>query len=185
MPKTKKKVSLDSFQVTSGKVMCSDPCYEEGDVLVPAKNGEWLANVEMSDEGSWGDRVKKVLVHHIDFSPIGTRSCKSYDTVDNERIFVDSGQAGVYDSSTFRNDKLALTADRIGEHKPICEEDAWYSICCDRTLSKKGYGYVPQGFVTTSGYGDGCYDVDVYKKNGVAVALEITFIEDREDEEDC
>lgn len=184
--KNKKQTEAESFQVVSGKIMCSDPCYESGDVLVRAKNGEWIARVEKSDEGSWGHRVARVLVHHVDFSMYGSSRIKAFDSVESATIGVDSGQAGVFDANSFRNDTVVKNTKRIYE-KTICGDELWYSICCDRTCSKKGYGYIPGGFVTTSGYGDGGYGVEIYKKNGEAVAVEITFIEndDEEDEEDC
>lgn len=182
--KTKKHTEVSGFQVVSGKIMCSDPCYDGGDVLVKAKNGEWVARVEKSDEGAWGERVCRVLVHHVDFSMYGSSRIKSFDSVEDATIGVDSGQAGVFDANSFRNDAVVENTKRI-HGKTICEDELWYSICCDRTLSEKGYGYIPGGFVTTSGYGDGGYGVEIYKKNGEAVAVEITFIENEEDEEDC
>lgn len=149
------KTAVECFKIKSGTVACSDPCYGTPDVKVAAKNGEWVAHVETSDEGSWGKRVSKILVHHAEFSPVGNRY-----QMESHTIGVDSGQAGVFD----------------GE---ICDGDdqSFYDRCCKATLSKKGYGYVPGGFVSSSGYGDGGYECLVYKKNGLAVGIEVTFID--------
>lgn len=151
----KTATAVECFQVKSGTVACSDPCYGSPDVKVPAKNGEWVAHVETSDEGSWGRRVSKILVHHVEFSPVGNR----YQT-ESHTISVDSGQAGVFDGEIFDGD----------------DED-FYEKCCKATLGKKGYGYIPMGFVSSSGYGDGGYECVVYKKNGLAVGVEVTFID--------
>lgn len=149
------KTAVECFRVKSGTVACSDPCYGGPDVKVPAKNGEWIAHVETSDEGSWGRRISKILVHHEEFSPVGNR----YQT-ESYTISVDSGQAGVFDGGIYDG-----------------EDGDFYDRCCKATLSKKGYGYVPGGFVSSSGYGDGGYECLVYKKNGMAVGVEVTFIE--------
>jgi hypothetical protein len=156
------KTAVQCFKVKSGTVACTDPCYGTPDVKVAAKNGDWMAHVETSDEGSWGRRVSKILVHHVDFSPVGD-CCQE----ESHTIGVDSGQAGVFDGGGFDgNDSI------------------FYEICCNVTLSKTGYGYVPGGFVSSSGYGDGGYDCLVYKKNGLAVGIEVTFIDHDDEEED-
>lgn len=150
------KTAVECFKVKSGTLSCSDPCYETPDVKVKAKNGEWVAHAEISSDRSWGERVGKITVHHVEFSPVGNR----YE-VESHNIPVDSGQAGVFD----------------GEIELGDDED-FYGRCCNATLKKPGYGYVRGGFVSSSGYGDGCYECLVYKKNGVAVGVEITFIEE-------
>jgi len=80
--------------------------------------------------------------------------------VESHIINVDSGQAGVFDGD-------------------ICDGDDedFYDRCCNTTLKNPGYGYMKGGFVSSSGYGDGGYECLVYKNNGVAVGVEITFIE--------
>jgi hypothetical protein len=154
------KTAIKGFKIKGGTIACSDPCYRSPCVLEPAKNGNWVAHAETSDEGSWGVRVSKITVHHEDFSPIGN----SYDVAEHV-ISVDSGQAGVFEGS-------------------ICYGDeAFYERCCKATLSKPGYGYVEGGFVSSSGYGDGGYSCLVYKKNGKAVGVEIIFIDGDQDED--
>lgn len=150
------KTQVESFTIRSGMVACTDPCYQYPDVKGPAKNGEWIARIEKSDCGNWGVRVKKMLVHHKTFSPIGVRY-----KVEKHIIGVDSGQAGVFDASVYND-----------------YNDLFYDRCCRATLSDTHFGYVDKGFVTSSGYGDGGYECLVYTKDGEAVAIEVTFIED-------
>ena len=149
------KTAVECFKIKSGTVACSDPCYGTPDVKVKAKNGEWVAHAETSNEGSWGERVSKITVHHVEFSPVGNRY-----QVESHIINVDSGQAGVFDGD-------------------ICDGDDedFYDRCCNTTLKNPGYGYMKGGFVSSSGCGDGGYECLVYKNNGVAVGVEITFIE--------
>lgn len=147
--KTKAKTS--TFEVTSGTLVFGDPCYETN-ASCKAQNGPWTAHVEMSDEGSWGSRVKKVVVHHDDFNP-GDRLIKTKKV----GFSVDSGQAGVFDGASYGG-------------------ESFYDLCCKRTLSRQQYGYLEDGFVTSSGYGDGFYDAEVFSVAGKAVCVELTFI---------
>lgn len=149
--KTKTKTKTDTFKVTSGALVFGDPCYDTNESC-KAQNGTWTAHVVVSDEGSWGNRVKRVVVHHEDFNP-GDPHIKS----EVVGFSVDSGQAGVFDR------------DSYGVYD-------FYDICCKKTLSKKQCGYLEGGFVTSSGYGDGMYDALVQKVGGKAVCIELTFI---------
>jgi len=148
--KTKKKSS--AFEVSSGKIVIGDPCYE-ANPSYPAKNGPWTAHVVTKEEPFWGKRVKKVVVHHQDFNPADS-NIRHF----KEDFSVDSGQAGVFDYLAYGS-------------------EGFYEICCKETLSKKQYGYIEGGFVTSSGYGDGWYEAEIHTLGGKAVCLEITFLE--------
>jgi len=147
----KTKTKTEEFQVDSGRLVIGDPCYDTNKT-VPALEGMWTAHVETCDEGDWGVRVKSVVVHHVDFNP-ADRRIKSRSFT----FGVDSGQAGVFDSSFYGS-------------------DGFYDLCCKATLSKKGRGYVDGGFVSTSGFGDGCYEAEVQSVGDKAVCVEIVFI---------
>ena len=156
------KIATDRFEITSGMLACSDPCYEFPSVRVPAKSGNWIARAETSDQGEWGVRVSKIIAHHesVDLSTgnFERKHC---------HLGVDSGQAGFFDNEVCKG-----------------HDKAFYDRCCDTTLSCSGYGYVPQGFVSSSGFGDGCYCCQLYMQDGVTVGAEIIFIGD-EYEEEC
>lgn len=56
-------VSLGQFEITSGKMIVTDPCYSKGTWcagVLDAKNGIWDAYVGVSYEGS----VAEIEVHH-------------------------------------------------------------------------------------------------------------------------
>lgn len=148
----KTKTKTNTFEVTSGVLVFGDPCYETNESC-RALNGTWTAHVVTTDDSFWGRRVKKVVVHHEDFNP-GDRRVKS-KTVG---FSVDSGQAGVFDRDSYGG-------------------EAFYDLCCKRTLSRQQYGYLENGFVTSSGYGDGWYDAEIIKVDGKAVCVELTFLE--------
>jgi hypothetical protein len=144
-------MKTQKFEVVSGRVTLGDPCYESNKT-VKAKNGPWTARVYKTDEGSWGRRVSRVLVHHEGFDPLarGLRSKRATFTVD-------SGQAGVFDFSRYGGEEF-------------------YEDCCRATLSNRGVGFVPSGFVSSSGYGDGCYEAKIHMVDDIAVCVELVFI---------
>jgi len=182
-----------TFEVVSGKVVVSDPCYELslGErclKVLEVKNGIWHMNKVISDEGGWGSRVARLNVKHGDIkhgsSGFVTRSLLPGD------IGVDSGQAGVFDFSHYRDDSVVETASMLG--KPLCQEenagDKWYNLCCDRTINDEfeGGSVIPFGCVSSSGFGDGGYNVYVGKNaQGEIVEIEIVFIGDDEEEDEC
>jgi hypothetical protein len=71
----------------------------------------------------------------------------------------------------FGNDFLTDDRDRSG--------DIWYQACCKITLDNtESWGVLPNGVVSSSGFGDGSYDVygikDAY---GEYIAFRVVFIE--------
>jgi len=175
---------MKTFEIISGIIVASDPCYVLDTnspcmgVIENVKKGLWEVSVEKID--SFGSRV---AVFNI--SRIGSHS--------NGRPFtfpfsacVDSGQFGFFDKDFFRDDKVAenLSKSDFGEGYATQEGDSWYRAVCNITLSEEGYGVVPSGAVSSSGYGDGSYDVVGFKDDsGEWVAFSVTFISDNEDED--
>jgi len=184
---------IGKFKVTSGEVIVSDPCYDKphGNTKYPingklkAKNGTWRAKVVVSDEGNWGDRVAYLVCNHVDH-PL------KHDSSDlikvDFQVCVDSGQAGVFDAANFKDDASAEGLERYYDKPAICVDEPWYSICCDRTLNDDGpgAGVIPQGAVSSSGYGDGSYECSVVKDGKEVVGIVIDFgLEDEDEDEDC
>lgn len=149
----KTKTNTSTFKVTSGKVVLGDPCYETNPSY-PAVNGPWTSHVVTTEGSAWGRRVKKIVVHYVDFNPADPK-IRSF----REDFSVDSGQAGVFDLGSYG-------------------VDDFYDLCCKKTLSRQQYGYLKSGFVTSSGYGDGFYGAEIHTVGGKAVCIELEFIED-------
>lgn len=175
----------NTFEVISGVMVCSDPCYSiptfcQG-VIKNVKNGTWKAEVETSDEGDWGKRISRLRVEHINAK-------RTYITeqVDMDGG-VDSGQFGFFDKDFYRNDEAAKDLKQYDFGRIVQdgeEGEKWYRACCELTLAKESWGVMPNGAVSSSGFGDGYYPVFGEKdENGEWVAFEVVFIGD-EDEED-
>jgi hypothetical protein len=156
------------FQIISGKVNLSDPCYNVdtwcGAYNVPARNGDWHVEVEHID--SFGNRVKQWKAYHKDFR-------NQYGVLMDVDFGVDSGQFGIFDSGIY-NDNSEY------------DEPGFYRDCCDITLTKDSCGVVSeQGFVSSSGFGDGSYiGLASYDDNGDLTMFEIDFISSYDDEEE-
>ena len=73
-----------------GEVIVSDPCYEIPtwcqEVIDNVRPGVYDTEVDISDEGDWGERIKSLTVTHEDFK--GDNNWDQYST----SIGVDSGQ---------------------------------------------------------------------------------------------
>ena len=171
---------VGNFKIESGKVIVTDPCYEidEQNILENVKNGNWNIFLNVVNANSWGKRVKEIIVQHD--------SCNTAKNWENAKINVgvDSGQAGIYDVHFYRDDSVVdnmTDKDRMYTEEKICENEPWYSWNCDRTLSKEFGGSIPFGAVSSSGFGDGCYDC-FYQQNekGEIDAIKIVFINDDE-----
>ena len=173
-------------------VRVSDPCYTD-DVwcktqLSNVKAGNYNVYVEHSDEGEWGNRVSKLEVVHEDFLHLRHDNFKWEE---HSEIGVDSGQAGIFCESSYRNDEVAkdiVTPKGEWLGLPMMDKqegDVFYDKMCTFTINGKGrWGSYDSGVVTSSGFGDGGYPLDIIKnKEGEIVAMRITYIGFEEDED--
>jgi hypothetical protein len=169
------------------EVRVSDPCYGD-DVWCKTRlnsvlPGEYHVDVQKSDEGDWGNRVSSLTVTHKDY--VG----KQLRYQEHGDIGVDSGQAGIFCESSYRNDDVAETIKNGNGIRidSIEDGDKWYEKMCRFTLSGEGFGAYESGVVTSSGFGDGSYPLAVARdedKNIVSIVITYIGEEDEEDEDD-
>lgn len=167
--------TVGDFDVQSGKLVVSDPCYDRGTwcagVLENVKNGKWTAEVEYSDEGDWGSRVKELRAYAD-----GYRDHYAYKRV-NFEIGVDSGQVCLSDESVYPR----------GETGEYGELDTFYGRACEANGSVAGSGIFEDGraVVSSSGFGDGSYDgYTVTNERGEIVGVRVVFIDEDDEEHD-
>lgn len=174
-----------NFEVTSGALRVTDPCYVLGTwcagTLENVANGIWCADVEQAAHPCWGTRISKLFVWHegvvgaIGFLSSGSAVNSGID------VGVDSGQAGFFDLSAYP------TGKDLGKYG---DEDSFYGKCCRTTLGEDDgdhWGTVNgSGVVSSSGLGDGSYICKVVKDTitGKVVAAMIDFGLDDWEEED-
>ena len=89
-------------------------------------------------------------------------------------VGVDSGQAGLFDASHYRDDTVIPNHENLKDKEP---SEIWYDHCCNITLSPLSAGVLPYGVVSSSGYGDGGYDCFICRNEyGQIIRAEIEFI---------
>jgi hypothetical protein len=178
----------------SNNVRVSDPCYDN-DVwcktqLTNVYPGEYNVSVEKSDEGDWGNRVSRLSVIHKGY----VMECEDESNwEEHSEIGVDSVQAGIFCETSYRNDEIveSITTPEVDFVLPydVGAGDKWYGKVCKFTLTEPQWGLYDTGVVTSSGFGDGGYPLDVVRNDdGEIVGMRITYIfpdvEDEDEEED-
>jgi hypothetical protein len=154
----------------SENVIVSDPCYEAPtwcqvklDNVLP---GDFLVHGKMFHDKLWGNRVDMLIAIHYDYA-IDTMYWDLHDGT----LGVDSGQCGIFDEVTYRNDEVGKTIPFLKGKSPFdsfntdSEGDVWYEKMCDNTLNEDQWGTYDSGVVSSSGCGDGSYSLYIAKND--------------------
>jgi len=168
---------MNTIKLTE-EVIVSDPCYTIPTWCQIKLNnvlpGDYHPFVQKSTEFGWGNRCHRLGVIHNDYIANHKLSWR----VNPGEVRVDSGQAGIFCKTGYRNDELAesITTPEINfDITRDGEGDVWYEKMCKFTLSDKQWGSYDTGVVSSSGIGDGGYDCLVAKVNGKIVGICINF----------
>jgi hypothetical protein len=159
-----------TFTVNSGKLQVTDPCYDM-DVwcaytLENVRNGKYVADIKRENQGVWGDRISELTIKHESVLSKKRLRFRRLDV----NIGVDSGQAGFFDHAYYNNIKINEQLD-----------STFYDQMCEFTLSADQVGSNEHGVVSSSGFGDGVYSLQVAEENGEVVAARIVFIDEESD----
>lgn len=175
------------------QVVVSDPCYTIPTwchvILNNVLPGTYNTYCKKVDLDGWGVRNSMLLAVHEDHVN---------DTLEWEshplEVGVDSGQAGIFSSESYRNDSIV---DRIGlgdgdisffgKFNPRDEEgEKWYVSMTSRTLGVLQHGVYDEGVVCSSGIGDGSYVLFTAEDtDGNIIGMSVDFlIEGGENDED-
>ena len=163
----------------SNEVMVSDPCYTVPTwcqhKLTNVLPGEYQTKVVKYDDPMWGNRCSFIIAVHKDFN---TEDKLNWRKVVAD-IGVDSGQAGIFSMETYRNDGVFVTgisehSKKYGTRKDDGGEE-WYGHICDLTDNNIRWGVYPNGIVSSSGIGDGSYELRVAKHKGKIVGMVLDF----------
>jgi hypothetical protein len=190
-PTKKLEIMSQKFEVTSGKMILSDPCYVvptwcQG-VVDNVKNGTWVGRVEQSDEGDWG--VRNSLLMSINLEAISKMPLLEQDLFSMGELLpfecgVDSGQFGHFDFANYRKDELAVDLEKAFDDTFATEVgDEWYRAVCNITLTND-FGSLPYGVVSSSGFGDGSYNTyGIKDSDGLYVGFLTIFIDDQDQDD--
>lgn len=153
----------------TNQTLVTDPCYSQGESntnTLNTKAGEWFVEIEISDEGNWGERVSELSITHK-----GSETDYTLIKEEDFSVSVDSGQAGFF--------VLNQVPDEDIEEE---EFEEFYDKVCDMTLSSEQYGFGDFGVVSSTGFGDGCYTCYTGEnKEGEVVFAKIVFISENDE----
>jgi hypothetical protein len=159
-------------------VIISDPCYEVPTwtqmTLSNVLAGDYRVHCRKVDAGDWGNRVSMLLAVH------GDHEFDTLDWVQAGTIGVDSGQAGIFNRTQYRQDNEYVPLGD-GDISFFTESfyqkdgDRWYIKVCSHTLGVTHWGSYRDGAVSSSGFGDGGYNVYTASINGNVVAICIDY----------
>lgn len=156
-------IEVGTFEVMSGWIAVGDPCYsreaDRPDLVFqkPCVSGTWTAQVLIGDaESPWGQRVNFL---------IATCGEGKFSTRRSGVLLVDSGQMSIFDSVARPDDP----GDYMGP--------SFYHECCEAHGEEYASIALGAGVVSSSGYGDGVYNVYLARnEKGLVVGVKVRFI---------
>jgi len=164
-------VKLSNAKFTSGTVLVTDPSYE-----APTKKSGWQINgyVNNLKTGTWNAWVRVL------YNPYNGKRVHSlislHESIDIKQqdwkwlklpfsVGVDAGMAGIFEA------KMYPKGDFFDK-----DFENFYTRVSKLTL-KDRWGTIPEGFVTSSGWGDGIYEAYKGEKNGKVIAILVKFLD--------
>ncbi len=158
------------FEVKSGAIRATDPCYGADTkcaaTIFNVKNGKWRSHLAE-------EHAALMILHESEPNAI---PASGWTPVKNEHGFgVDSGQFGFFDFETWFEEIKKENALEYMEH-------SFYGDICEGTNG----GYYENDFGVASGtaYGDGVYPVfAMYNTDGEVVGLRVHYIVEEEDDD--
>jgi len=179
--------TIGTFELTMPTIRVSDPCYEKGlcgsEILENCLTGTWEAGVDYQEK-----RVGALAIRHKTSGPqFSVFNNANYNSrVKSAPFFaaVDSGQCGFFDDVHYRDAMVCAGVKYPFEgDKSKDFGHPWYTLCSQITLDTEMAGVIPYGVVSSSGFGDGNYEVFVTRdRNGYINGAAILFICEDEDD---
>lgn len=157
-------VNIGKFEIESGVIRISDPCYDKETWCagtVNGKKGTWNAFVKLSDEDDWGERVVELVTYHSDNNNIPNIDELEWEQTEIDGG-VDSGQLGIFDDKYYQDESIVTdelleynsemylpgseflgiknkfiirkSKSFLSEERMKKDNERWYSMCCGKTL---------------------------------------------------
>lgn len=160
----KREIEIGEIDVNTSKIRVTDPSYDPSEVpsacytvVDMVKRGIWKCVATMADIPEWGERVLELWIHHKDKRELEGENMVGYSAVD-------SGQCGFFFNDDF---------ERLYKNKE--KSDKWYKMVCKE--NKDAGVIVDEGVVTSSGLGDGLYEVFTeYDEHGEVDSIHLIFL---------
>ncbi|MBO4719004.1 MAG: DUF4241 domain-containing protein [Prevotella sp.] len=149
---------LGLIELTTGRVTISDPCYEPG--IWCAKSISVMPGSYLCFAEERNGRIESIQIRHAGHTEIEPATSIG-------AVAVDSGQCGFFDEAFYNK-------NQGGEFDNL---NSFYGKACHITLSDEQAGIIDgKGFVSSSGWGDGMYQVFVGECNFLEHEDQITSV---------
>ena len=170
-----KRVFAGTIQIKGDEVDVTDPCYDKNvwcRTKVKIYPGTYECYADFADFNCWGSSCMRCYIVN---NAKGLKKRALKELKESARlkacIGVDAGMAGFFDN------------------KPDFDDGEWSKLC-DYTLAEETKGKqtfirtfkTGDGFWTTSGFGDGAYDVRAVEYGDKAIGVVIEFISEKEED---
>lgn len=169
------KKLIGTFEVTSGRIVCSDPCYGTntfGNDIMNMENGRYNIYQTEHDFGVYGVRNTELAVIHQDYDDDDTIFFEDAESC----CGVDSGTFGFFDAAYYEE-----------THNGEDAKEDWYQRnVIDTCYDEDGTITDNRGVLASAGFGDGAYELEIAykdqkdKTNDIAVGVKVIFIDDIE-----
>lgn len=164
--------------ILGSKVVVSDPCYKIPTwcqaIVEDVLPGEYEVSTDIENFGDWGERVTELKALHMDYT--GSKFNSIHWSLHPNTIGVDSGQAGIFDFDHYQKDDILTDIPLIFGNSWSTEPgDDWYQRMCSLTKDEH-WGTFSHGVNSSSGFGDGSYDLFIGKDNDKVVAFQVVFV---------
>ena len=159
------------FEVSGGsrgdsKILISDPANPEKVLICKSKPGKWTCEAFVEEKVD-GLQITKIVAEYSEdeskkagvFVDYNTDYHKAMNMLMGspkieiaEQAFnveVSSCVIGIFDLNNYNNPNSVSSCDRLYD-SIICEENPFYSFCCDRALCEDRWGVIPYGCVSSS-----------------------------------
>lgn len=140
--------------------------------LKNCESGKWLGSWSKHNFGTFSQPNERILQLEAESSKRKDKSGIAWEYLKDEFVGVDSGQAGIFNANRYPQGEI--------------EGDSPFSKkCMEITMSKEQAGVIPEGVVSSTGWGDGSYDVYIKKspKTQKIIACKIVFINQEDEDE--
>jgi len=178
-----KYVYIGKFNVDSGKIIVSDPSYENNkkcsnNILKNVKNGKWYSFVYVHLHNDGDDRNAVLYVFHS--SVVNKNKFPLLHHNDKWKkissVGVDTAQMAICDYKHFRNDN---DVDNKWVTKCDCGEthsgNAWYNMVCASIGNNYMASVINGGTISMTGWGDGTREAFVLKNDNFIIGIKVIF----------
>jgi hypothetical protein len=179
---------IGKFYMTQKHMRVTDPCYNAGTqcthIIMNALPGIWEAFTNFKNTLGW--RNAELIVIHRDHINEMLGWEHPWTLIATADIGVDSGQAGFFDAALYPRDETGEPDDKnsfYGHCRRLTCEQMNENFTA-RNPSFMNAGCLESGAVSSSGYGDGSYNLYVFEDHGHVVGAKLVFLPEEDEEEE-